>query len=185
MHRTLKSKEKFELKTFFNSFMIALTNVYCATWILYNKERQQNEDKAMTNKSKTLTRELNLLILFISENSLFCMIVIYSYMIGNIHWLLLALAIISYFSHILGVFLRTIYLKKYHVWREIMWKDFWSKFEKNKTDNSDDDSDTEQTDDEETNENDGSKKHSNNKNRPISYIFPPEDEIRNAPLTPT
>ena len=185
MNRTLKFKEKFEVKTVFNSFMIALTNVYCSTWVLYNRDRQQKEDNSKTPKNKAVTREILLLVLFMSENSLFLMIMTYYYyVIGNIHWILFGLAVYSYVSHILGAFLRAIYVKNYHVWRELMWKDFWSMFEKDKTDNSDDDSDTEQTEEEETTENDGTKMHSNNKNRPISYIFPPMEEIRNGPLTP-
>ena len=107
------------------SCLFGLANIYCPNWISY---QNSNEDKKGTH-SYTILREFFIQMAFILENLVMLSIVIYS-AIGNKNSViygqtdLMYLAIIATVTHLVGVGLRVIYYKKYHIWKNILWKDF-------------------------------------------------------------
>ena len=122
----------FEMRRFFHCCMIGLANIYCQTWIPYTGYSSDKALKDVLSKSRMIHREICTTVLFIIENMIILIIMIYSTLINSSsiiyhNMILLHLTMGAIFLHCLGVFLRFFYLNGYHVWRDLIWTDFWSK----------------------------------------------------------
>ena len=110
-----------------HSCLYGLANIYCPNWISY---QNSNEDDKGSH-SYTILREFVLQIAFILENLIMLSSVIYSVVVNETsviygQTILMYLAITATVVHLVGVCLRVVYYKNYHIWRSILWKDFKS-----------------------------------------------------------
>ena len=109
------------------SCLFGLANIYCPNWISYENS---NENKKGTH-SYTILRELVIQMAFILENLAMLSVVVYSVVANETsviygQTILMYLAITATVVHLVGVCLRVLYYKNYHIWRNILWKDFKS-----------------------------------------------------------
>ena len=110
-----------------HSCLYGLANIYCPNWISY---QNSNEDEKGSH-SYTILREFVLQMAFILENLIMLSSVIYSVVVNETcviygQTILMYLAITATVVHLVGVCLRILYYKSYHIWRSILWKDFKS-----------------------------------------------------------
>ena len=127
INRVCHIGQKFNAQLVLYSCLFGLANLYCPNWISY-----QNSDENVSGKhSYTILREFVIQMIFILENLIMLSVVIYSATIaeGSVIYgqtVLMYLAIIATVIHLIGVCLRILYYKNYHIWRNILWKDFKS-----------------------------------------------------------
>ena len=127
LNRVCHIGQKFNAQLVLYSCLFGLANLYCPNWISY---QNINENKRGTH-SYTILRELVIQMAFILENLAMLTIVIYSVVANKTsviygQTILMYLAITATVVHLVGVCLRVLYYKNYHIWRNILWKDFKS-----------------------------------------------------------
>ena len=127
MNRVCHIGQKFNAQLVLYSCLFGLANLYCPNWISY----QNSDEKVSGQHSYTILREFVIQMIFILENLIMLSVVIYSATVaeGSVIYgqtVLMYLAIIATVIHLIGVCLRVVYYKNYHIWRNILWKDFKS-----------------------------------------------------------
>ena len=118
-------RQELNLQLVLYSCLFGLANIYCPNWISY----QNSKEERSGTHSYTILREFVIQVAFILENIAMLSVVVYS-AIGNENsviyrqTVLMYLAIIATVVHLVGVGLRIVYYKNYHIWRKILWLDF-------------------------------------------------------------
>ena len=118
-------EQELNLQLVLYSFLFGLANIYCPNWISYQNSK---EEKSGTH-SYTILREVVIQVAFILENIAMLSVVVYSAIVNENsviyrQTVLMYLAIIATVVHLVGVGLRIVYYKNYHIWRKILWLDF-------------------------------------------------------------